>query len=276
MQKFPEVPKNTLRIASFDVAKLNFGQWVDEIPVSKLEKLGERYHKLPSRFQRRTRGKMNSNIAKILSDLACAGKRIHLGVYDFRGDKTEKDCKFTHEMRKTLLSHLRSFSDLWKTCEIFVIEQQYFNTFSKGKKKPGANMDTIRVAEAVYIWLLENYPYKEICYQESTLKTQALGAPWGLNDNQRKKWATEQAGEYHKLRGDQDMIDIHDLKARIYRKRLNSEEKIQFFLKDFHSKPREIRNLAERIVRERQKMDDFSDAFIQLLAYLYKTFVARF
>jgi len=270
MNRFKNPGENILRIASFDVAKINFGQWIEDIPISKLRNLKEKYRNLPTRFQRRVRGDMNSNVTKIFEELFKAGKRVHIGVYDFRNNKDEKP-KLTYQMRKNFIAHLRGLDFLWRTCDIFIIENQY----SGGRKRKG-NTDAIRVAEALFIWILENYPFKEILYFSSSYKTQILGAPPKLSDKQRKKWAIEKAEEIHKLRNDLDMLEIHELKKRIYRKRLNSESKIQSFLEGFEQKSDDLRWLADKIVRERQKLDDFSDAFLQLQAYLYKTFVACF
>lgn len=273
---FLEKPLNTLRIASFDVAKINFGEWVEDINVETLKKLKNRYNSLPSNLQRRVKGNMNYHISNILEELYKNGKRVHVGVYNFRED--EDSTVLDMKTRRNLLIHLRKHEMLWDSCDIFVIEQQYFNSFSGGKKKKGkgANMDALKIAEAALIWFMDNYPFKEIISFGSQFKTQILGAPWGLKDGERKKWAINKAEEILKLKGDSEMISIYDLKKRLFRKRLNSEEKILSFTKDFEDSPKDIQDLANKIVRNKQKLDDFSDAYLQLQAYKYRVLVACF
>ena len=269
-------PSNCLRIASFDVAKGNFGQWIEDVNIDVVNKLKEKYDNLPKTKQRRVKGHMNSNIAEILREIYESGNRISVGVFDFRDD--EDSTVLDIQTRRNLLAHLRSYENLWDTCDIIVIEQQYFNNYA-GKKKgkgKGANMNALKIAEAVLIWFLDNYPLKEISSFGSQFKTQILGAPLGLNDAQRKKWAVEKAEEIVRLRGDENMISIYQLKKDIFRKRFNTEEKILIFTKPFDNHPKDIKDLANKIVRNKQKLDDFSDAFLQLLAYIFRVLVARF
>lgn len=275
---FPDKPLNTLRIASFDVAKINFGEWVADVNVETVRKLKEKYNNLPSNLKRRVKGKMNSHISNILEELYKDAKRVHVGVYNFRDD--ENSTILDIETRRNLLSHLRKYEMLWDSCDIFVIEQQYFNSFSGGRKKKGkgkgANMDALKIAEAILIWFMDNYLFKEIVSFGSQFKTQILGAPWGLKDGQRKKWAIQKAEEILRIRGDFEMVSLYELKKSLFRKRLNSEEKIISFTKDFERSPKDIKELANKIVRNKQKLDDFSDAYLQLLAYVFRVLIACF
>ena len=43
---------------------------------------------------------------------------------------------------------------------------------------------------------------------------------------------------------------------------MNSEEKIQKYLKPFEESSSHIKYLAEKIVREKQKLDDINDALV--------------
>src|SRR6185369_8838270 len=99
----------------------------------------------------------------ILDDVIMTGTRVQTGVYNFTETvdtttavSTDDDVNvkvgegWNLEARKNMLAHLRRFKELWDTCDIFVIEQQYYNTltFGKGKSKKGkstgANVDAIK------------------------------------------------------------------------------------------------------------------------------------
>ena len=74
------------------------------------------------------------------------------------------------------------------------------------------------------------------------------------------------------------MIEIFELNDRIFRKRLTNEKNVEKFLDTY---PREkcskdCIELSERIVRERQKLDDIGDACIQAQAFKFKHIVALF
>jgi len=269
--------KKTIRIASFDIGKKNFGQYVGECDLEELQKLREKYKQLPKDKQRRVKGKMNDEIKDILNQLFLIDKRIQTGIYDLREDKTSQ--KLDNAVRRNLINHLDKYGQLWDTCEIFIIEQQFFRTWNiRGRKTSGseANIDAIKMGEALVMWLMSTYPSKEVLYFGSQNKTLMLGAPSSLTKPKRKKWAVDKTEEIYRLRKDEDMIGLFDLKRLIFRKRLNSEEKIQGYLKTYKGTSPDAKQLAERIVRDRQKIEDSADALVQLQAFIYRDFVACF
>jgi hypothetical protein len=180
---------------------------------------------------------MSPEISSILEDLALAGQRIQVGVYDFAPD--EKDPQYEMHIRREILEHLGRFSLLWKDCDIFVVEQQYFNTFSNNKKKRGteANVKAIKVAETVLSWFTMMYPDRKIKSFGAQFKTQILGAPPDLTKSQRKRWCDNKAKEILKTRGDTEALQVFK-KAR--------------------------------------KSSDMSDALTMCQAYIYRYFVAEF
>jgi hypothetical protein len=269
--------KKKLRIASFDIGKKNFAQYIEEMYIEKLNEIKEKYKSLPKKLQRRVKGDMNEKIEEILKELFLSGKRIQAGVYDLRDDKTSQTLDL--KTRRNIVNHLMKFSKIWNSCDIIIIEQQFFRAWNvRGKRTAGsqANVDAIKIGEAVLTWFISNYPTKIIEYFGSQNKTQILGAPWRLNKAKRKKWAEVKTLEICELREDQDMINLFKLQDSIYKKRLNNEEKIQHFLNLFEFKCEHSKYLAEKIVRERQKLDDVSDTVVQLQAYKYKKFIAEF
>lgn len=270
--------KKIFRIASFDVGKVNFAQYVEDVDTDKVLKLEEKYKKLPKKFKRRVRGPMNSLISELLEEMYLTGTRIQTGVYDLREDKESK--KLDLQTRVNIILHLNKYMWVWDKCDVFVIEQQFFKTWGRrGKKSKGgseANVDAIKVAEAIMTWFLVEYPSKTVIYFGSSNKTLMLGAPCGLGDNKRKKWAIQKTRDIYEKRNDYDMIELFKLSDRIYRKHLNKEEKIQGFIDSYQGKSDDGKYLAKRLVRERQKLDDISDACLQAQAFKFKTMVGCF
>ena len=274
----PSCTSHMLRIASFDIGKKNFAQSVEECSQSKLESLRMKYLSLPKKMQRRVKGRMNSEIEKILKEMYLDSKRISTGVFDLRHDQESNTLDIP--TRRNLINHLSKFEQLWATCDIFIIEQQYFNTYNpRGRKKSGtgANVDAIKIGEAVMTWFLDNFPFKQVMYFGSQYKTQMLGAQVGLNKTERKKWAVDKALEIYTLRKDEGVIELYRLAERVKRKRINTEEKVQEYLDTYpHMDQDDMNHMANYIVRRRQKLDDIADAMLQVQAFKYRTFVGCF
>ena len=237
-------------IASFDIGTVNFAEYIEEVDIEILDHMRERYSRLPNYMKRRVKGPMNEEIEDILQIVYLAGKGLHIQVHNF-SDPYEKGKlgKFT---RKKLFEHLENSRDMFDKCDIFLIEQQYFSTFGRGRNPNARNRGTeanvmmIKFAECLYTWLLINYSDKEIIYFPSAFKTQILGSPEHLTKPQRKKWSVEKAKEILELR-------------KIYRNpdEIESEE----FLKNFY---------------RGGKLDDKADTKIQCQAYKFRTYVAVF
>lgn len=266
------------RIASFDIGRCNFAQYVEEFDPQVIEGLEKRYKALPKQRQRRVKGAMNSDVSQLLEETALCGTRISTGVYDFT---TETGQGLDVAARLAMLAHLARFESLWDTCDIFVIEQQFFNATAFGGKKKrntaaGANVDAIKVAEATFMWFLERYPFKTICYFGSQFKTQIFGAPWKMSKPERKKWATDKAEEIYRQREDQEMINLFDLAEAVKRKRITTEERVQSFKDQFPCDGQDTQELADKIIREKQKLDDVADAFMQCQAFKFRTMVGCF
>ena len=271
-----EDSKETIYLASFDIGKKNFAQYVEECNVETLYALRDRYRALPKIKQRRVKGKMNDDIADILKEVCLGGTRIHTGVYDFRENKESDELDMS--VRKNIIKHLEKYEYMWNKCDGFIIEQQFFAKFkqSGGRgSKTQANIDAIKIAEGTLMWFLGNYPHKEVMYFSSTFKTQMLGAPQ-LKEIGRKKWAIEKAKEIYVERNDENAIALYDLSLTVKGKRMNSEEKIQGYLDRFTGQGEDIREVGEKVIRYKQKLCDISDAMLQLQAFKYRTFIGEF
>jgi hypothetical protein len=270
-----------IKIASFDIGKVNFAQYVENVDTESILELEKRYSLLPKKLQRKTKGMFPEEIQNIIDEMYLSSERVHTGVYDIR-ENTESSV-FDIQTRKNLIHHLDSHKNIFEGCDIFVVEQQYFKTWSGGKTRnkrsagTEANVDAIKIAECLVTWLLCEYPLKDVIYFGSSNKTQILGAEWGISKDQRKKWAIKECRRLYELRKDKTMVDLFNLEDLVYRKKLSNENKIQSFLKTYDSSNSEDgKLLAEKVVRKRQKLDDISDACLQLQAFKFKTMIACF
>jgi hypothetical protein len=271
-----------IRLASFDIGPNNFAQYTEDFNPETIFALEKRYKKLPKNKQRTTSGPMNTEIQEILEECYLSGTRIQTGVYDFT---VETGQGLDDRSRKVFLDHFNSFHYLWKTCDIFVIEQQYFNSckkkkngYSKMKEKPsGANIDCLKMAEVLYMWFFEKYPDKLLCYIPATYKTQILGTLGRVKKDARKKWGSEKAEEIYIIREDEDMINIYELSRAVKGKsKTMSEERIQGFKDDYPCETEDADQLSDKIIIERQKLDDFSEVLTQAQAFKYWKFIACF
>lgn len=261
-----------MRIASFDVGRCNFAQYVEDFDMDFLIKLKGEYKSLPKCDQRRVKGPMNKGVEKILKKVSTKKcKRIQTGVYNFTKEKSQK---LDNDVRLKLIKHLNEYKYLFEGCDIFIIEQQYFSTGGR-RAKAGVNMDAIKLGESLYFWLLLNFPKKDVMYFSSSYKTQIFGATLKMTKDQRKKWATEKVREIYEKRNDVDMINIFNLCDEVKGKRMNSEEKILEY--NINCPVEEnLYELRKKVVCEKQKMDDVSDACLQCQTYKFRKYVACF
>ena len=114
-----------ITIASFDIGKKNFAQYVERYPIRELEKLNERYLGLPKYKQRRVKGPMNDDIHAIQSRLFKKGECLNIGVFDLT--EGEEEGHLGIQTRRNLIAHLEDHSSVWQDVDVFVIEQQYYN-----------------------------------------------------------------------------------------------------------------------------------------------------
>lgn len=230
-----------MRIASFDIGKKNFAWYIEEVDACILEELSYQYSCLDKFKKRRAKGAMNSDIENIQEKLQKDARRINMGVVDLRSGNEDV---WDIAGRRNLFDFLSSKHCVLSLCDTFVIEQQYFNTFSsRGRKSPGtgANVDAIKIAENLTSWLLLTFPSRNVISFSSLFKTHMMGAPDSLTKPQRKKWTDIRARKILEERGDSSALQ----QLSAYKKK-------------------------------KQKTDDICDAIMQCQAYKYKCLVAKF
>lgn len=271
----------TLRLASFDIGKNNFAQYVEDCDYTLLQEIKGLYHGLDEKELKRKGG---DNLQQpLLESVFRNGRRVDIGVFDFQTNGSRSNTKtmkngrtinsLDNSTRLNFLKHLYSYKKIWDTCDIFVIEQQYVNLFGRQR---GINIDALKLGEATVMWFLEHYPYKIVKTFGSQHKTNVLQAPKKMSKPQRKKWATVKALEIFRDREDGEAMGMWELVEKVKGKRTKgNEEKIQSYLIEYEECAKDIRLMCDKIVRTRQKLDDISDVLVQLQAYKYKTFVSR-
>lgn len=198
-----------VRIASFDIGKKNFAFYVEETDSNLIKKLKNEYYQLPKKKQRRVKGPMCEEIIDIHHKLFKNSKTIEMGVFDIRNDKESNDLDL--QTRINMFDLLEKYKEIWMSCDVILIEQQYFCISRDSKKKSGgtaANVDAIKLGEVCLSWFLMTFgTFKKIIIFGSMYKTHTLGAPDGLTKPQRKKWSVQKGEEILKLRGDTETLD---------------------------------------------------------------------
>jgi len=197
----------TIRIASFDIGKINFAFYIEEIQTSKLEKLKS----LPSIARYNKNGTPTDKMKEVLTQVYLSGKTIlHKNVDITQNCIKGKllDPETFHNMNDVLDKH----SDEFDKCDIFIIEQQ----LSFGKKR---NPMATKLGQHCYSYFTFKYGrFKQVIEFPAYHKTQILGAPKiekqgkksiryvAMEKPKRKKWSIEKALEILALRGEESII----------------------------------------------------------------------
>lgn len=260
-----------LVIASFDIGRVNFAQYVERCDITKLKELRSKDCDITHSRIRDKWNKSEAEMEYIMNNVCLNGERLHIGVYNFKTGNAVDSTKLDKSILINFFEHMNNYKWLWDQCDVFLIEKQFINM--RGPSK-GTNYGAIKLEAITYGWFVEHYPSKFIVNIGSSNKTQIFGCKGKMNKTQRKKWATEKATDIFTRRKDNQSIQLYDLPNKIKRKRMNKEEKIQSYLSEFIGYDSDIYNFAETILRTRQKMDDVSDALVQSQAFKYLTFVS--
>jgi len=241
-----------MRIACFDIGRKNFAFYVEDVELEMLEQLHEKFYRLPKKKQRRIMGEMNPEVEEIHKLLFKVGKRVEMMVVDL----TDEEGTLNNQVRCNLHEFLNKYEEIWNECDIFIIEEQYYNPKSQFANQRGVNKDAILLGECCYTYFINyHYPFRDVMYFKSMLKTQTFGCPEyttitdkkGLRTTRkttkpdRKKWSIVKGKEVFELRGDEEGL-----------KHLIDGKKIF-----------------------KQKQDDVCDCILMCQAFLFKTYVLK-
>lgn len=272
--------EESITIASFDIGKKNFAQYVERITHSEILHLKNCYKSAKSGKASLIKTR-TPQYRSFLNNVYLTGRRVQTGVYDLRNER--KEDILDNETRKNIINHLHRFKWLWEQCDVFIIEQQFFKPTGRrgaNMNSSQANVDALKISELLIGWLLNEYPDKEHIFFGSTNKTQLLGAPAKLKRKGVKDFCIDQAKILYKLRKDVCINELFNLQEYIKGKTSNTLKSSSDLLigklcpSSFteRAKTSGVTELVSKIL-ERQKLDDICDACIQLQAFKIKTFV---
>ena len=128
-----------MKIASFDIGLTNFAQYIEEISDEKLSYIKEEFKN------------KSCNTDDILQKTILCGTRVQTGVYNFSKGKN-----YCNDARINVLKHFKKYYNLYETCDIFIIEKQFWS------RTKGNNVIACRISEALYMWLLDKFETKTI------------------------------------------------------------------------------------------------------------------
>jgi hypothetical protein len=271
----------TIRIASFDIGKKNFAYSVESYDLDEIDRLfaADLAPGTPGAGKARKRRPVSAPsddfAREMVPAFARAGRTLRIAVKDLRTHAASTNLDI--QTRRNIIAELEANVDLFAQCDYAIIEQQFFRKFvAKGRKggvQTQANMDAIKIAELVIDWFLTRCPDTQTDFIPSEGKTHALGAPHNLDKVERKTWSIAFARKVCDLRADGDMLRVWDADRGVFRKRLNGNIARQDALVDEYrpseSRP-DVLALVERVVRERQKLDDISDVILQCLYFVIR------
>ena len=228
-----------MKIASFDIGKLNFAFYIeefDEIELAKLENIekNKRYN---------VDGTCTPEFSNLLDKIYRNGKKILLCNYDLT-ENTDKGKYFDKDICYNMNHVLETYSDYWEDVSFVIVEQQ----MAFGRK---VNTMALKLGQNCQSYLMFHFPKDELQIVEFPAyhKTQVLGANKEehvtktgkktykvLGDKERKKWSVKEG--YYLLALREDFETMNEINAM-------------------------------------KKKDDVNDVILQLQAYKYLTFVDK-
>lgn len=238
-----------ITVASFDVGLKNLAFYTEDVFMSDVEQLADNATKMKKTDLTQKRigpMELKPSYAKLVDDVYKCGERVEEGckVIDL---STEKNATYNSYYRRKLHLTLTEYLNVWKEVNILLIERQYVNTRKKSTEDGTVNMNALLIAESIYTWFIIHHPHIQVSYFPSRHKTFTLGAPLlvekknrktgkmefkKMTKADRKKWSIQETKRLCKVRNDDDFI----------------------------------KHLQELTLRK-QKLDDISDATLQLQAW---------
>jgi len=245
-----------MRIACFDIGRINFAFYVEDTSttLSEYDDLSTLFYSLPKKQQRRFRGEMNDNVQQIQNEMFKLGDRVYMKVVNLIDD--DNDNSFNNDVRLNMFLFLSEYKDLWDTCDIFLIEEQYYNPHAKIKQQRGVNKDAILLGESCYSYFIQNhYPFRDVQYFKAALKTQTLGCDdyFEYVDKKTKNRSFRKAKKY-----DRKIWSIKKTK--------------EIFLLRNDTIGHSLLCLGESCG---QKQDDISDCVIMCQSHVFKKFILK-
>ena len=206
---------NIIHIASFDIGKLNFAFYIEEIDLSKFENIKN----ISSLKRYNINGTPTEEFRNILDNVYKNGKNILLRNYDLTEKDVDKDKYFDFNLCYNMVDVLDEYEEYWENVDIIIVERQ----MSFRKK---INTMALKLGQHCESYFINKYGRDiKVIEFEAYHKTQILGAEKilttsrksykNMSDYARKKWAIEEAFSVLSLRDDYEtMSEIGNIKKK--------------------------------------------------------------
>lgn len=227
-----------INIASFDIGKVNFAFYIEQIKLSELKNIKN----IPKDKRYNNDGTTTIEFEKILENIYKNGKKILLAKFDLT-QGTDKSKYFDSDICYNLFELLDEYKEYWDTVQYVIVEKQ----MAFGKK---INTMALKLGQSCQSYFMYVYGRDlKIIEFPAYHKTLVLGAPQTLTktktgkvkyktlgDRERKKWSVKEGFYILSLREDHEtMSELGTIK----------------------------------------KLDDVNDVIVQLQAFKYLYFVEK-
>lgn len=226
-------------IASFDIGKLNFAFYIEDVDEEVLSSLKKENIEKSKRYNEN--GTCTPAFTSLIDKVYSSGKKILLCNYDLT-ENTNKDKYYDKDICYNMNTILDSYSEYWDKVSFVIVEQQ----MAFGKK---VNTMALKLGQNCQSYFMFNYSKDEIQIVEFPAyhKTQVLGA-------KKEEKTTKTGKKTFKVMGDKE------------RKKWSVEEGTYLLcMREDYETMNEIQGM--------KKKDDVNDVILQLQAYKYLTFV---
>jgi hypothetical protein len=198
-------------VASFDIGKINFSFYIEEMDRNRLKSL----QKIPSSQRYNLNGTTTEIFSRVVDDVCMEGRAIL-----FKNSNLTEGCvkgkyldpETFHNMTDLLDEH----KEYWDRCDTFIIEQQ----MSFGRNK--INTMALKLGQHCFSYFALNYGrFKNIVEYPSYNKTQILGSEKtekrtktgkvsykAIDKPARKKWSIKKAMDILEMRNDEENLKL--------------------------------------------------------------------
>lgn len=189
-------------IASFDIGRENFAFYVEEVYLDDITTIRDRIKVPPKTKWYQKSGEPTPEFQEVLNEVYLSGKVREWKNHDIRDPNNLNPKQLNNQILFNLTTLLRSYRELWDSCDMFLVEQQH-------RLNPAA----IWVSHHLMAHLIEIYGTSKPIFQYSAnMKYRVNGCPKMKNGKkitkyQRKKWAVELGNDIMELREDDDGLE---------------------------------------------------------------------
>jgi hypothetical protein len=227
-----------INIASFDIGKVNFAFYVEQVNVKELEKIKN----IEKTKRYNVDGTTKNEFENILENVYRNGKKILLKKFDLT-EGTDKSKYFDTDICYNLFDLLDEYKEYWDEVKYVIVEKQ----MAFGKK---INTMALKLGQSCQSYFMMNYGRDvRVIEFPAYHKTLVLGAPQTLTKTKTGK-------EKYKTLGDRE------------RKKWSVREGFYILsLRDDNETMSELGTI--------KKLDDVNDVIVQLQAFKYLFFIEK-